>query len=226
MIFSSDFSLQQFLHSLDWKRMIRKTFPSSSQPKDLILEHGFELLQRDGIRSFTVENLAQDLGMSKKTIYKFFPSKERLLEKMFEFASGQVIWHFQKIMEKEPTAIHQINRIFGLLSSTASKVSIRRLGDIKIRYPQIWKRMEEFRLNRRDDFLTIFELGQEQGLIRQELDVALTATMFMHIINSTFQPEFFIQNNLNPTQALRAFREIFLRGMLTDKGIQILEELT
>jgi hypothetical protein len=86
--------------------------------------------------------------------------------------------------------------------------------------------MEEFRLNRRDDFLTIFELGQEQGLIRQELDVALTATMFMHIINSTFQPEFFIQNNLNPTQALRAFREIFLRGMLTDKGIQILEELT
>ncbi len=206
--------------------MTRKTFPSSNQPEDLILERGFELLHRDGVRSFTVENLAQDLGMSKKTIYKFFPSKERLLEKMFEFASGQVVWHFKRTMEKEPTAIHQLNRILTLLSSTASKVSIRRLGDIKIRYPQIWKRMEEFRLNRRDDFLTIFKLGQKQSLIRQELDIDLTATMFMHIINSTFQPEFFIQNNLNPTQAFQSFREIFLRGMLTEEGIQILEELS
>ncbi|MBC8376849.1 MAG: TetR/AcrR family transcriptional regulator [FCB group bacterium] len=206
--------------------MTRKTFPSSNKSEDLILEHGFELIHRDGIRSFTVENLAQDLGMSKKTIYKFFPSKEQLLEKMFEFASGQVVWHFQKIMEKEPTAIHQIIRILGLLSNTASKISIQRIGDIKIRYPKIWRRMEEFRLNRRDDFLAIFKLGQEQGLIRQELDVALTATMFMHILNSTFQPEFFIQNNLNPTQAFKAFREIFLRGMLTDEGVQILEELT
>jgi len=206
--------------------MTRKTFPSNSQPEDLILQHGFELLHRDGVRSFTVENLAHNLGMSKKTIYKFFPSKQELLEKMFEFASDQVVGHFQRIREKEPTAIHQINRILGLLSSTASKVSISRLGDIKIRYPQIWKRMEEFRLNRRDDFLAIFKLGQEQGLIREELDVALTATMFMHIINSTFQPEFFIQNNLKPTEAFTAFREIFLRGMLTDEGVQILEELT
>ncbi len=206
--------------------MTRNSFPLADTPEDLILEHGFELLHRDGIRSFTVENLAQDLGMSKKTIYKFFPSKQRLLEKMFEFASGRVVWHFQRVMEQEPTAIHQINRILGLLSSTASKISIQRLGDVKIRYPQIWKRMEKFRLNRRDDFLTIFKLGQEQGLIRQELDVALSSTIFMHIINSTFQPEFFMQNNLSPAQAFKAFREIFLRGMLTDAGIKILEELT
>lgn len=86
--------------------------------------------------------------------------------------------------------------------------------------------MEEFRLNRRNDFLTIFKLGQEQGLIRSEIDVSLTATIFMHVINSTFQPEFLIQNNLNPTQAFKAFREIFLRGMLTDEGIKVLEELS
>lgn len=206
--------------------MTRKSFPSSDQPEDLILEHGFELLHRDGIRSFTVENLAQDLGMSKKTIYKFFPSKQRLLEKMFEFASSQVVWHFQRIREKEPTAIHQIVRIIGLLSSTSSKISIRRIGDIKIRYPMIWKQMEEFRLNRKNDFLAIFKLGQEQGLIRKSLDVELTATMFMHILSSTFQPEFFIQNNLNPTQAFQAFQGIFLRGMLTDEGVKVLEELT
>ena len=58
--------------------------------KPIILNHGFELLMNDGVRSFTVENLASCLCMSKKTIYKFFPTKETLIDKIVSFQLSQI----------------------------------------------------------------------------------------------------------------------------------------
>ena len=52
--------------------------------EEQILELGFDLFTQEGIRSFTVESLAQQLGISKKTIYKFFPTKEILIEKYID----------------------------------------------------------------------------------------------------------------------------------------------
>ena len=46
------------------------------QIKDIILKEGFRSVVSNGIKSFTVENLASKLSMSKKTIYQYFPKKE------------------------------------------------------------------------------------------------------------------------------------------------------
>ena len=52
--------------------------------KDIILKEGFRSVEADGIKSFTVENLASKLAMSKKTIYQYFPKKEVLIKKIID----------------------------------------------------------------------------------------------------------------------------------------------
>ncbi len=208
--------------------MTQKTFPSvqphHTQEKP-ILEHGFELFARDGVKGFTVESLAKDLVMSKKTIYKFFPTKEILLQKIFQYIMTALAGHFTKIRGKDINPLDKFVYVMTEITQTISRVSIVRINEMKARYPVIWKDIEAFRLARRTDFFQIMEEAQQQGLVRQELNLEMTATLFMNIINDVFQPEFFISNQLAPKEVIELFRDIFLRGIVTQKGLKQLEEI-
>ena len=83
------------------------------QSKNIILEQGFETLSKDGVKFFTVETLAADLRMSKKTIYKYFPTKEKLLEKIVGFFTGSVKRKFQSIVESDENPITKFNILPG-----------------------------------------------------------------------------------------------------------------
>ena len=95
---------------------------------------------------------------------------------------------------------------------------------MKARYPRIWKDIEAFRLARRADFFQIMQEGQEQGLVRKDVDLEIAATLFMNIVNTVFQPEFFISNQLGPKEVIETFRDIFLRGIVTQKGLKHIED--
>ena len=82
----------------------------------------------------------------------------------------------------------------------------------------MWKRIEMFSLNRREDFYSILKNAQEKGLVRKQLNIDLMATIYTNIINSTFQPEFFIQNSLLPKLVLPAFVEMVSGGLLSEDG--------
>jgi len=207
--------------------MIQKSFPSDQQKntqEEPILEHGFELFARDGVKGFTVENLAKDLVMSKKTIYKFFPTKEILLQKIFQYLMTTLAGHFANIRGKDINPLDKFIQVMSEITRTLNRIPISRVNEMKARYPGIWKDIERFRLDRRGDFFQIMEEAQKQGLVRKELDLEMAATLFMNIINTVFQPEFFLNNQLGPKEVIEIFRDIFLRGIVTPKGLKYIEE--
>ncbi|MBT6940171.1 MAG: TetR/AcrR family transcriptional regulator, partial [Candidatus Marinimicrobia bacterium] len=165
---------------------------SQKQQEEHILEQSFEALTRDGVRSFTVDSLSQNMGMSKKTIYKYFPTKEDLVDKSIGFFHGLIEKKLNKLMATEPNPAIQFVKVMEFIMGHISNVSIERLADLKNRFPQVWKRMEAFRLDRRDDFYNILFNAQQQGYVRKDVDISIIATLYMNIINSTFQPEFFL----------------------------------
>ncbi|MCF6238438.1 MAG: TetR/AcrR family transcriptional regulator [Candidatus Marinimicrobia bacterium] len=207
--------------------MTHKTFPSTPRNKALeepILEHGFRLFAQNGVKGFTVETLAKDLAMSKKTIYKYFPTKEILLQKIFQYILTALAAHFDRVRGKNINPLDKFVNVMGEITKTISKVSITRINEMKARYPAVWKDIESFRLARRADFFQIMQEGQTQGYVREDLDLEIAATLFMNIINSVFQPEFFLANQLSPKMVIEIFRDIFLRGIVTHKGLKYIEE--
>lgn len=189
-----------------------------STQESIILNHGFERLITDGVRAFTVENLAGCLCMSKKTIYKFFPTKEALIDKIVSFRISQIEAEIKTVMESDSNPIQQFLGVMNIFYNSTAKLKIEQIGELKNRYPKMWKRIEDFRLNRRQDFYSILSNAQEQGLVRKSLDIQLIATIYTNIINSTFQPEFFIENSLLPKEVLPAFVEMVSGGLLSDDG--------
>ncbi len=207
--------------------MTPETFPSTppnASPEAPILEHGLDLIFRDGIKGFTVETLAKDLAMSKKTIYKFFPTKEILLQKIFQYITAIIAAKFQSIHKLDINPLDKFETAISEIVRTINRVSISKVGELKVRYPHIWREIEQFRLARREDFLTIFREAQDQGYVRLNIDLELVSIIFMQIVNDVFQPEFFIKNDLGLKETLLTFRSIFLRGIITKKGLKHIED--
>jgi AcrR family transcriptional regulator len=196
----------------------------NEQSKKHILEQGFENITQDGLRFFTVESLASNLGKSKKTIYKYFPTKEILIEKIVEHFTGSAKRKFRSIVESDENPITKFNLIMDFITNKINRVSLVRVVEVKNRYPIVWKKIEIFRISLIKDFASIFIEAQEKGYARKNINMNIVATIYMNIINSTFQPEFFIKNNLAPIDTINLFVNIITQGMFTDEGVAMIKQ--
>jgi len=192
--------------------------------KNIILKEGFRSVITNGIRSFTVENLASRLTMSKKTIYQYFPKKEILIKKIIIFSMEKMTLEFKNIIKNEPDPIIQFIKIIDSNNKLGRKLNLQKLTYLKSRYPDIWKLIEEHRRERKNIFFKIFKLSKEKGYLKDSLDPLVSSNLFMNIINSTFQPEFMLDNNLTLEETITHLHEIMSNGFFNDLGIKKINE--
>ena len=196
---------------------------SPNQQLNQILEEGFESVAETGVRAFTVESLAKRLAMSKKTIYKFFPTKEKLIRSIMQFVFTQINSTFQRVMADESNPAVQFIKIMETITKFAGKAPLNKIAELKSLYPDIWKEIESFRLSHQEDFYTILYNAQEQGLARDDINMRSASIIYINIINSTFQPEFFLKNDLAIGETIRGFVQVVARGIFTDKGLKAIK---
>lgn len=185
--------------------------------KNIILENAFESYTKEGPRNFTVECLASNLGMSKKTIYKYFPTKEILIDKIFEFFTSSIRRKFENVARSDENPIAKFNLIVEYLSKRIMHIPSSTLVEVKMRHPNIWKKIENFRLEMTQYFGDIFREAQKQGMAKSDIDMDKAAILFMNIVNSTFQPEFFMNNNLAPVDTIKLFAQMISEGIFVDQ---------
>jgi AcrR family transcriptional regulator len=195
------------------------------QQKTIILKHGFEQLIGRGLKFFTVENLASSLCMSKKTIYKYFSSKDVLVDRIVTFRLNQIDQEIAEVVKITPNPIHRFLKLMTVFYNSTAHIKIEQIGELKNRFPELWKKIENFRLQRREDFYEILKEAQEKSLVRKDLDIGLIATIYTNIINSTFQPEFFINNSLSPKDVLPAYVDLISGGLLTEEGHKFYDKI-
>ena len=134
------------------------------------------------------------------------------------FRLEQIEAEIKVVMGNDSNPIQQFLGVMNIFYNTIAKLKIEQIGELKNRYPEMWKRIEIFHLNRQEDFYSILKNAQKKGLVRENLDVELISIIYTNIINSTFQPEFFIQNSLLPKIVLPAFVEMVSGGLLSEEG--------
>jgi AcrR family transcriptional regulator len=196
---------------------------SFSRIENQILEEGFESVSKTGVRVFTVDALSRQLSMSKKTIYKYFPTKEKLIQSIIHFVFNQLNSIFNKVITNEPNPAVQYIKIMETISKFSGRTSVHRLVELKSTYPMIWKELEHFRLSQADKFFTILKNAQNQGLARQDINMKSASIVYINIINSTFQPEFFLKNDLPIRETIRGFVQVVARGIFTTKGLRAIK---
>lgn len=189
-----------------------------------ILSEGFESVADGGVRAFTVDALSKRLAMSKKTIYKFFPTKENLIHSIMHFVFGQINGVFKKVMTEEPNPALQYIKIMEKICKFSGRTPVHKLVELKSLYPQIWKEVESFRLSHQEDFYIILKNAQDQGLAHSDINMKSVAIVYINIVNSTFQPEFFLKNDLPIRDTIHGFVQIVARGIFTEKGMKTVNQ--
>tara|TARA_B100000953_G_C17913440_1_gene388337 strand:- start:80 stop:685 length:606 start_codon:yes stop_codon:yes gene_type:complete len=192
--------------------------------KSIILKEGFSSVLRNGIKAFTVENLASSLAMSKKTIYQYFPKKEILIKKIIDFRMNKLTNEFKDIVRDEDDAIIQFINIRNHHIKFSHKFNLKKLTHLKARHPDIWEIIEKHRNDRKTIYKDIFTLAKSQLYLRENLDPDVCSSLYMNITNSTFQPEFLNENNLEIGEAVTHLRTILSNGFFNDSGIEMMNK--
>ena len=192
--------------------------------KSIILKEGFSSVLRNGIKAFTVENLASSLAMSKKTIYQYFPKKEILIKKIIDHRMNKLTNEFKDIVRDEDDAIIQFINIRNHHIKFSHKFNLKKLTHLKVRHPDIWEVIEIHRNDRKTIYKDIFTLAKSQSYLRENLDPDICSSLYMNITNSTFQPEFLNENNLEIGEAITHLRTILSNGFFNDSGIEMMNK--
>mgnify|MGYP006114077999 CR=1 FL=1 len=187
-----------------------------NKQKSNIINHGFKEIFSQGIKSFTVDNLASILCISKKTIYSFFPSKEILIDKIIKHKLSSIDKEIEAILKENDCPLVAFYNINEHQIKLISNIDINKVAELKIKYPDIWVYIEKHRKNKRSILSKIFKRAQDLGYLRNNLNPNEVARLYSSIINRTFQPEFFIQEDVAMKDTIRLYIQIMSAGIFND----------
>ena len=193
--------------------------------KQDIIDQSLKIIFNEGLRSFTVDRLSSIIRISKKTIYSIFATKEILIDKIIQYKLLSIDKEIETILNKNKCPIKSFYEINQLHIKISSDVDIDKLVELKIKYPKIWSRVEDNRKNKVDMMNQIFSKAAKMGYVRNKSTIDSVSHLYMNIVNRTFQPDFFYQEDLSLKDTIDLFADIMAKGIFNNKGSDILESI-
>lgn len=189
--------------------------------KNRIMGKARELFYHLGITAVTMDQLADELGMSKKTLYQYFPSKEALLQEIIHAVTDQCDCYVGELMaDKSMDFVQRLKHMMEYLTKNIySQWSTVLVSDMKRNWPEIWAKIMEFRRQRifQDTAMLIHE-GVENGVFRKDLDEKLVVHIWATAIQGLVTPDALSQMPYTASQVFDAIQKVFFEGLLTDSG--------
>lgn len=193
-----------------------KTEKSSEQEK--IINYCTSKFLKDGFYLVTVDQIANELRISKKTIYKFFSTKDELVEAVAKHLMNDVSSKIDNIIGSGNDSLTKIIMLFEVMAGVVVQFSEKWLKDLQIHTPKLWQQIDEFRTKRAFTALgSIIRQGQIEGII-VEKPIELIIHIFVNTIRSVVHPDFLYYQKLDYREAFIHSFEILFNGILTPKG--------
>lgn len=201
---------------------MNNSFTDSEKSK--ILDYAAEKFMREGFYKYSMDSLASELQMSKKTIYKYFSTKDELVEAVangFMKKMGEMI---TSVIQLEDNSISKALQLFNILGKATTKLSDNWVRDIRIHMPELWKKVDEFRTKKAYAVLgNIIEQGQKEGMIVNK-PAELIIQMFVASLRSIVNPDFLYHQKMNFKEAIQHTFEILFNGILTPAGKKVFKK--
>jgi AcrR family transcriptional regulator len=190
-----------------------------------IHNYAIDIFLKEGFYKTTMDDLASQLRISKKTIYKYFPSKETLVkEVIFSFLSSRAE-EIKVIVDSQENAVVKFFSLGEYLGSMIIKFSDRWLSDIQMHTPDLWKEIDKFRIKMMHaNLMKIIRQGINEGYFIDK-PPEITVTVFVNSVRAVVNPEFIMNNRFSVSNALETTLDILMNGIMTEKGKKIFNRL-
>ena len=183
---------------------------------DTAREHFFTL----GFTKVTMDEMAHELGMSKKTLYQYFPGKKELLREALLGINLKINEGLEGIIhDNQIDFSEKLERALGFVASELPRFSPLFLRDIQRHAPDIWQELDRRRSRSIKKYLgALIHEGIHKGILRKDVDAEFLVLLFSTLILNIINPETLSRLPLSTTQAFANINQVVFRGILTDKG--------
>ncbi|MDP3313617.1 TetR/AcrR family transcriptional regulator [Lutibacter sp.] len=190
-----------------------------------ILQKAGEIFLKLGFKSVTMDDIANELAISKKTIYKHFKNKEELVDETTVHLHDIMHKSVLCICEKGFNAIQENFEIKKMFKDLMKNSDDSPIYQLKKFYPKTYTRMMEKEFSMfKDCILNNIEKGIEEGLYRKEIDKDLTTKFYFSLAMSVHDSSLYTYNKNTLNKLETNVLEYHTRAIATLKGLQILEE--
>lgn len=191
--------------------------------RERILEESAQLFFGRGIKCITMNDVANHVGISKRTLYEVFKDKDELVkecvERVFSESYEKALVHFKKhenvisgflaMYEEHLKHINQVNR--------------NAIRDLIKYYPNIYKRFEEHTIRMGKLYETALREGIEKGYIRKDLNVEIVVELLQSQIRFVMEDDRFLYIKYPLAEYMQSIIMNFVRGISTELGLKNIE---
>ena len=186
--------------------------------KEKILGIAEEMFMQHGYSKVTMEEIAAGLGISKKTLYKFFPNKKEVLRELMSERQCEFMEQVELLWKRED--LDFVGKFRNTLDFVGERSSrMKKLQDIQKSAPEIWKEIHDFKKGKiLEKVRRLFEAGFETGIFRSDIDRDIVILVYTNAVESIVNPEVLSELPCTAGQAFEAISKIIFEGILTEEG--------
>ncbi len=181
--------------------------------REKILNATICVFNRKGLK-FTMDDVASELSMSKKTIYTVFHDKETMFFEMVDYCFDSIKESEKKVLEDESLdTVAKVRTILGVLPEGYRDIDFRQLYSLKEKYPRIYEKVEQRLETGWETTIGLLEQGIEEGSIRK-IQIPVLKTMLEATLEQFFKRDVLLQNKIAYQDALDEVVTILVDGIL------------
>jgi AcrR family transcriptional regulator len=191
------------------------------EDQNKIVELTEEKFFRDGFYKTTMDEVASELKMSKKTIYKFFPSKDELIRAIARHFMEGLKNKILPALNSDKNAIEKLAELNNILAKVSQKITSKRMDEIKTYFPNLWNEIDSFRTKMMFANITkVIDQGKAEGLFI-DYPTPIIMNTLVSSVRATVNPEFILNNNFSISEAALYTFKVVIGGIVTEKGKKV-----
>jgi AcrR family transcriptional regulator len=190
-----------------------------------ILESSLNMYFKYGIKSVTMDDVASELGISKKTIYKYFENKATLVQRVSEHVIAEIRSLMENVMNTHENAIDELFA----MDCVASESLKNQHPALKFQLKKYYPKTHDFTVNQQRDILISItkknlKKGMKSGLYRTDLSIEIIAFLYFATLLSLSEEETFAKSKHTIEEFSRENLIYHIRGIASKEGLAYLEQ--
>ena len=193
--------------------------------KEKISNYSQGVFFESGFYKITMDEIASGLRISKKTIYKYFPSKNLLLESVMKAFMNSTKNKLLKNIGEQKNSIMKIKALTKIFAELSLKLNQKLLYDLQTHMPELWETVETFRGELiQKIWEDIINQGKNEGFIIDKPNEIIITVIYTSV-RSIMNPTFLLHHNYSMNEAFRITFDLLIQGLLTPEGLKVYNKI-
>jgi len=193
--------------------------------KSRLIVHAATLFANNGCKAITMDDISNSMGISKRTIYENFKDKEALLGACLQYFFEQGRMDIKQILQSSDNIISAIFKLLENTSKIFFQLKFNFFNEVQKYYPDTHNNtIKVFKRQHLDNTEKLLHKGIADGIVRKDINPSILSVLMNEVFVMVVQRDIYADYGFSKKEAMQTCMSCITRGMLTEKGLQILDE--